>query len=133
MSLATARAAIADTLRRIDGLEVYEFPEQSANLPMAHVLLDSIDPDFVLDNDRGRYQFVVRLFVGRSDQAETIGLMDPFLAPSGYDSVRGVLNEDPTLDDAIDSVRVTEVRNQTSYDVGGQPLLGVEFVLDVVG
>ena len=54
MSLATARAAVAEALRTIPDLNAYEFPQQNANLPMAHVLLDTIDPDFVMDDDRGR-------------------------------------------------------------------------------
>ena len=132
MSVATARAAIVDTLKAIPDLEVYGWPAQNANLPMAHVLLDSLDPDYVLDSDTGRYTFVVRIFVGRSDQEGSTALLDPFLAASGT-TVRGLINDDPTLFGQVDSCRLMAVENFGAYDVAGAQHLGVEFRLDVIG
>jgi len=92
----------------------------------------SIDPDIVYADDRGRYVFIVRVFVGNADLEDSTGLLDPFLAPSGS-TVRGIITDDPTLDGAVDTARVTDIRNFGTYGVGGLNLLGAEFVVDIVG
>ena len=132
MSVATARAAIVEALKAIPDLEVYGWPQQNANLPMAHVLLDTLDPDFVIDDDTQRMRFLVRLMVGTADLEEATAALDPFLAPAGV-SVRGIVNDDPTLGGLVDSCRVVEVQSDRIFQVGGLSLVGAEFTLDVVG
>lgn len=134
MSVATARAALINQLKLIPDLgnNVYGFPQQNVNVPMVHVLLDTIDPDVIMTDDRGRFSFIVRVFVGNADLEDSTDLLDPFLAPSGS-TVRGIINDDPTLDGAVDTARVMEIRNFGTYGVGGVNLLGAEFVVDIVG
>jgi hypothetical protein len=132
VSLETARQGIVDALLQIPGLEVYGWPQQNANLPMVHVLCDEIDADFVMNDSAGRYRFIVRVFASRADQEQANTVLDPLVAPTG-DTIRGIVNEDPTLNATVDSARVVTIRPDRVFDIGGSQLLGAEVELDVIG
>lgn len=133
MSLATARAALVDALGTIEGLRVFDWPMANAQPPMCHVALESIDYDVVLGpNSTGRLSFAVRVYVGRADDRTAVAALDPYLAPTGTQSIRAAIDADDTLGAVVDAARLVECRNVGVYEIGGVMLLGAELVVDIV-
>lgn len=134
MSLADAQAGIIWALESIPGLRAYDFPFAGAQPPFAHVFAyDTVDFDQVYDDDTGRFELIVTLCVGASDERTAVQKLYGYLAASGDDSIRGVINADPTLDGRVDSCRLVQARNGGDYLVGGKTYLGTQLVFDVIG
>lgn len=107
---------------------VYDFPFSQPVPPMAHVVLGDLRYDEAMQGSADRYEFIVRVLVGRSDDRSAVDALDPYLS-----SVPAAVNADPTLGGACDSARVTEARNFGVYVVAETNLLGIEFVVDIIG
>ena len=84
---------------------------------------------------RGADTYVIpcRLLIGNVDAQLAQETLDGFIASSGANSVKQAIESDVTLSGVVSSVRVTEARDYGSYTMNNTDLIGVDFMVEVVG
>ena len=133
---AQVRADIATNLGTISGLAILSRPTDQVNeWPVAMLdLPDTIEYDVTFHGDQGgfvRYLFPLRVFVGRYDMDESTIALDAYVAPVGATSVKAAV-EKAGATSGWSFCSVSEARDFGVYEVAGQDLLGVEFVVEVL-
>jgi len=111
------RAGLANRLRTIAGLEVYERWPGQINSPSAIIGLNRIEPHYMMGSDIRAWHFSIHLFqplAGGMENAQD--RMDPLLATSSTGGIYGAIAGDRTLGGIAHS---TFVRAMRDYDVMG--------------
>lgn len=135
-TLAQVRADIATNLGNISGLAISTRPrDQVSEWPMAVIgWPDRIEYDVTLHGSVGgyvRYHIPVRLYVGRYDADESTVAVDAYVAPTGASSVKANI-EAAGATSGWSWCNVPEVGEFAIYDVAGQPMIGAEFLVEVL-
>lgn len=134
-SVTDLRNGLATRLATISGLHDYARVPKTVNLPAA-IVQPAPDSAIMFDAAGARasddFMFVITLLV--TDAVDEIGqaALDPYLAGSGAQSIKTVIEADGTLGGAAQWVRVTGVRNYGLIEQGGIQYLGAEFVVEVM-
>ena len=132
-SIATIRDRLKLALDTIEGLRVQDVVVDSIAPPVAVIgFPDRIEFDAVMARGADRLLIPIRLYVGRASDRAAQDKLDGYLAPSGYLSIKAAIEDDPTLDGACQTLRVTEASGYGVYDVAGIAYLGVQFVVEVI-
>lgn len=132
MDIAAVRDGIRTRLATISGLHALDRWPDNVIPPTAIVAPERV----LFDNTMGRggdnATFVVRVLVGRVEDAAAQDLLDTYLAGSGSASVKTAIEADATLGAAADTCRVSEARGYGFYEHNGVKYLGCEFVIQVI-
>ena len=131
-SIADLRQGLADALRTIPGVRVYESVPDNPNPPGVAISFDRIAYDSVFARGCDEYEFVVHLFVARADDRSAQVRQEEYVAGTGPYSVKQAIEADPTLTGTAQTVRVSEARNLGSQDrADGTSLLLVDFTVTI--
>lgn len=132
MDIAAVMDEVAARLDTITGLRVTAFPIDKVNPPHAVVSLPEISYDLTYGRGSDRISLPVVIAVGRqSDRASRDKLL-PFVAGTGPQSVKQVLEDDTEPYAAFDTLRVVS----SDFDVllwGTIEYLTAGFIIDITG
>lgn len=135
-TLTQIRQGLAANLSALQGIQVSAYMLASATPPSAHIYpggaAGAITYDLAFQRGLDLWPFTVQAFVGLTSDIGAQVLLDTFIAPSGTQSVKTVLQSDRTLGGLVDDVQVVTC---TGYHVyrreGAAPVLGAEWHVTV--
>lgn len=131
MNLDAVMTEIADRLKTITGLRVFDHPVDTVNPPTAIVSLPEITFDQTYGRGSDRYALPVVLAIGKVVDRAARANLAPYVAGAGAKSFKAVL-EAATPYVAFDSLRVQSVE----FDVitwSSVEYLAATFLLDIIG
>tara|TARA_B100000524_G_scaffold344143_1_gene241046 strand:- start:254 stop:664 length:411 start_codon:yes stop_codon:yes gene_type:complete len=134
-TLTELRSGIATNIsNNITIVDVFAYVPDRAEPPLAVVgVLDTLEYDTTMARGSDKYLIPVRLFVANVDGQDSQETLDQFIKTSGSNSMKSAIESDLTLGGVASSVRVTEVRDYGAFELNNTNLLGVEFVVEVIG
>jgi hypothetical protein len=130
-NIATIRTGIATNLATISGLRTSAFVPDLVNPPVAVVRPDNISFDAAFARGLDTLEFAVLVIVGRVDERTSQARLDGFCDTSGASSIKRAIESNRTLTGAVSDLRVTEMRNYSSLQIGDVSYLAAEFVVQV--
>ena len=129
-SLANVQAGLADALRTIVGLRVYDFPSDRVEPPAAVLSLPETPYDITLGGRSDEWTFPLWVLVAKANDKSAYGEMVDYLEAEGVKSIRAAVEADRTLGGACDTAAIVRARPLFAT-VGGTEFLAVEFTLEV--
>ena len=130
--ISALRLGIATNLATVSGLRTSATVPDQISPPIAVVMPLSITYDMAFARSGGdEYEFSVMVIVGRADARTSQGKVDDFCNPTGAGSVKTAIESDRTLGGAAQTLRVTEMRSNTSITAGDVVYLAAEFAVTV--
>lgn len=132
--LAAIRAALAARLATLDSGNIQASPYlmSSPTPPAAHLFPAEVDYDQAMNRGLDQWDFTVQLFVGAVTDQGAQQKLDVYLAPSGANSVKGVLESDRTLGGLVAHTHVLRAGGAAVYvRDGGIPLLMSEWTVRI--
>lgn len=131
LDLNTVMDAVGVRLKTIPGLRVYDYPPDAVAVPAAVVgYPEAVEYDQTYAAGADMAVFVVHVLVGKnSDRASRDGI-GAYVSRAGAAAVKTVLEADPTLAGAADTLRVQRAQFGT-IDVGGVEYLAASFPVEV--
>ena len=130
-TLSEIRGALGSALRTINGMRTSEHLPEQLNPPVAVIQLDRLEFHGAMQGGLRTFQFIVILVVGRMGERSSQDFLDRLTDFDGPDSVREVLEADPTLGGACWACKVTGARAVRPINIGDAAYLGVEFEVEV--
>lgn len=130
-SITAIRNALATQLGTIKGLRVEASIPDSPRPPTAIIIPQGVTFDQAMNRGLDEYDFTILLIVHRMSERTAQAMLDGFANPSGATSIKACLVSDPTLDGAVQSARVTAMRNYGSISIGDVDYLSAEFPVQV--
>ena len=130
----TLRTGLADRLKTLTGLNVYERWPGQLNPPCAIVSYTGGEPEQTMGRgDLTRWDFEVDLLIPLAGGWENAqDRLDPLLATSSTGGVYGALNADRTLGGSVDTVFVQGLEEDQQFEVGdGIAALGAAVEIEV--
>ena len=98
--------------------------------PQLDIVCGAIDYDTAMRRGNDDITFIVRALVQWGELDSSQALLDTVVDLTGTDSVKTVLEADPTLGGACSAVRVSQASELKVYDPpGGSAIPGVEFTV----
>lgn len=122
---------LADALRTIDGLRVYDTQPDSFAVPCAIVNIDTIDYHGAFQMGLVESTFKVLVMVSRQDTRNAVHALDAYLSPQGNLSIRRAIESDVTLGGVVASAFVARASAFQVITVGDLQYLGVEFDVEL--
>lgn len=132
MSLATARAALADACATISGLHSSAYIVDAINVPMAVVGTVEFDPRMVMGESKCARQMRVTVYTGRTTEVAAQKLLDTYCELSGATSIVYAIQNNSALNAIVDYLAVTSVRGPLVGTVGTIDYLILEIDVEVV-
>lgn len=129
-TLANVQAGLADALRTIVGLRVYDFPSDRIEPPAAVLSLPETPYDVTLDGRSDEWTFPLWVLVAKANDKSAYGEMVEYLEAEGAKSIRAAIEADRTLGGACDTAAIVRARPLFAT-VAGTEFLAVEFTLEV--
>lgn len=118
----------------ITSISVYNYTPDRSEPPLLIVgVLDNLEYDTTMQRGADTYVIPCRLLIANVDAQLAQETLDGFIASSGADSIKQAIESDVTLSGVVSSVRVTEARDYGSYTMNNTDLIGVDFMVEVVG
>jgi len=118
----------------ITTISVYNYTPDRSEPPLLIVgVLDNLEYDTTMQRGADTYVIPCRLLIANVDAQLAQETLDGFIASSGANSVKQAIESDVTLSGVVSSVRVTEARDYGSYTMNNTDLIGVDFMVEVVG
>lgn len=130
-SVTDIRNALASQLGTIRGLRVEGSVPDSPKPPTAIVIPQGIQFDQAMNRGLDEYDFTILAIVARMSDRTAQAALDDFCNPTGARSIKACVVADPTLDGAVQSARVTAMRNYGSLTIGDMDYLSAEFAVTV--
>jgi hypothetical protein len=130
-TLSEIRGALGSALRTINGMRTSEHLPEQLNPPVAVIQLDRLDFHGAMQGGLRTFQFLVILVVGRMGERSSQDFLDRLTDFDGPDSVREVLEADPTLGGVVWACKVSGARSVRPFNIGDTAYLGVEFEVEV--
>jgi hypothetical protein len=126
------RQGLAEALRTIPSLRVYELLPDNPNPPGVAISLDRVVYDSVFARGCDEYEFTIHLFVARGDDRTAQVRIEDYIAGNGPSSIKAAIETDPTLGGVAQTVRVSEARNLGTQDrADGTSLMLVDFTVTI--
>lgn len=132
-SLSQIRSALQAVGAAISGVTAaYDVMPSKPEFPAIGVSLKSIE--YSQDFDGAvKYGFYLWLYVSPTDLERAQRAMDPFLAPSGVQSVKAAFDADPSLNHLVSYAVVTGVTQGPSMEnVAGSQALAIPIEIEVM-
>lgn len=131
LALNATMDALGVRLDTIPGLRVFDYPPDQIPVPAAVVgYPEAIDYDRAYQAGADAATFPIHVLVGKVSDRASRDAIGPYVARSGASSVKTVLEADPTLAGAIDSLRVVRATFST-MTAGGVDYLAATFDVEV--
>lgn len=130
MNLDAVMTEVADRLKTIAGLRVFDHPVDAVNPPTAIVSLPEITFDQTYGRGSDRYALPVVLAIGKVVDRAARANVAPYVAGAGTKSFKAVL--EAVAYASCDSVRVQSVEFDT-YSWGSVEYVVAIFLLDIIG
>jgi hypothetical protein len=131
-SISDIRQGLADALRTIPNLRVFDLVPDNPNPPGIVISLDRVMYDSVFARGCDEYEFILHLIVARADDRSGQIRLEEYVAGSGPHSIKAAVESDPTLTGTAQTVRVSEARNLgTQERADGLSLLLVDFIVTI--
>lgn len=129
-TISQVRDALRVRLATINGLRASSIEQANPSPPAAWPLPRSgaYNADFEGDTTM---QMVVRVVVNMADLSRGQQVLDPYLSPTGTNSIKAAIEADPSLGGVVDSVRVTGWGAYGQYVFGDVTLLGAEINVEI--
>lgn len=131
-TLTELRVGLAARLATIAGLRTSATLPDQPQPPQAVVFPERITYDQTFGRGSDDYTFTVLVIVGRIAERTAQTSLDKFCDASGITSIKEAIEGEPTLGGKALDCRVTEMRGQSSLDVGDATYLTAEFVVQVI-
>ena len=127
-----AKVALAAALDTIDGVRIYNQPQDSINeFPAIIILTDPIDYQVVFRNRDFTGIFRVILLLDQKDQQQAFDEIDLYLDVAGAKSIRAVVQLDKTLGGAVDFVILQRAENINFREIRpGDYKKGADFLIE---
>lgn len=129
-NLEGVQAGLADALRTIVGLRVYDFPSDRVEPPAAVLSLPETPYDVTLSGRSDEWTFPLWVLVAKANDKSAYGEMVDYLEAEGTKSIRAAVEADRTLGGACDTAAIVRARPLFAT-VAGTEFLAVEFTLEV--
>ena len=129
--LADIRNGLKTRLATITDLNAYDEAPGTITTPAAFPIPRPIEYDETMNSDVATYTFTVRLLVQRATEEIAQTNLDPYLSPSGAQSIRAAINGDGTLGGVADWTRVGRVARYGDIEHAGAGYLGADFDVEV--
>lgn len=132
MTPSTVRDNLKTQLATISGMRCYDTIPDSINVPAA--IVGMLDFEFDMSMLRGADKATLDIIVvtGRMSERSAQNALDSYLSGSGATSVKTVVEANPTLSGACQTLRVTTATSGT-LQVGGIDYLAYRFRTELIG
>ena len=130
-TLGDIREALGKAVKTINGMRAAEHMPEQVNPPMVVIQLDRLDYHGAMQGGLRTFQFLLIAIVGRMGERASQDLLDRVTDFDGPDSIRQVVEADPTLGGACWACKVTGARSVRPFNIGDAAYLGVEFEVEV--
>lgn len=131
MSIALLRQGIGANIRNnIPGLRVTDTIPDQPNPPQAVVSLNSVNYDQTFQRGMTEYNFVISVLAGRIAERRAQQTLDSYIS-AGSATVKAAVESDRTLGGAAFDVRVSEMSNIGTVNLGEVMYLGADFTVQV--
>lgn len=134
-SIGTIRVALADALRAISGLHVYDYVPEQIVVPAVLVKPSGIEYHQTLGGGSSinECRFRVRVYVQKVSDRAAQDALDSMLAPHGSRSLRAAIEVDTTLGGVVNSTHVVGMVDDSYgfYTVGEIQYSGFELQVEV--
>lgn len=132
MTPSTVRDNLKTQLATISGMRCYDTIPDSINVPAA--IVGMLDFEFDMTMLRGADKATLDIIVvtGRMSERSAQNALDSYLSGSGATSVKTVVEANPTLSGACQTLRVTTATSGT-LQVGGIDYLAYRFRTELIG
>lgn len=126
------RAALADALREISGLQVSDYIISNPTAPCAEVRRGPVDYDQAFQHGLHVWTMYIRVYVSAVSDRGSATLLDAYLAPDGASSVKAAVEADTTLGGLVQDLHCATAAGEQAYALEGMPaLLGSEWTVTV--
>lgn len=122
---------IADALRTIDGLRVYDTQPDQLSVPCAIVNIDTIDYHGAFQMGLVTTSYKVFVMVARAETRNAVHALEAYLSPQGNLSVRRAIEADVTLGGLVASAFVARASAFQNVTIGDANYLGVELDVEI--
>lgn len=123
--------ALGVRLATIAGLRVFDYPPDAVSGPSGVIAYpEALEYDQTYNAGADRATFPVHVLTGKVSERAARDRVGAFVARAGASSVKTVLEADPTLAGAVDSLRVARATFST-MTVGGVEYLAATFDVEV--
>lgn len=131
-TVSSLRAGLATALGAITNLRVYELVPDNPQQPSAIIRIDRVEFDSTMARGSDEFAFIITVVVGRADDRSAQMKLETYVAGSGSQSIKTVIESDPTLGGIAMACRVQTAQNIGSLErPDGTSLLAVDFVVSV--
>ncbi len=132
MTPSTVRDNLKTQLATISGMRCYDTIPDSINVPAA--IVGMLDFEFDMTMLRGADKATLDIIVvtGRMSERSAQNALDSYLTGTGSTSVKTVVEANPTLSGACQTLRVTTATSGT-LQVGGIDYLAYRFRTELIG
>lgn len=135
-SFPDVRQALANRIATISGLTVYNTIPDSVTVPAAIIGPPAGQMPFLHYSDTFdggvTYLLAIRVYVSRYDSPMAQDALDPFVAPTGSQSLDATIDADPSLGGVVEYANLVEVRNYGKYTIGDVDYVGAEWLVRVM-
>lgn len=132
MTPSTVRTALKTQLATITGMRTYDIVPDSINVPAAVVGMLDFEFDMTMLRGADKATLDIIVITGRMSERAAQNKLDALLSGTGSSSVKTVLEANPTLSGACQTLRVTGA-SSGSIQVGGIDYLAYRFRTEVIG
>ncbi|MGI8425546.1 MAG: hypothetical protein ACR2M4_02915 [Actinomycetota bacterium] len=127
-TLRNVRTGLANALKAISGLRVYDFSADRIEPPAAVLSLPTVTDIAV---SASSYTFPLWILVAKADDRTSINEITPYLDPNSATSIQKAIEVARTLGGTCDSVSVLRAQPQIAT-IAGTEYMAVEFTLEVI-
>jgi hypothetical protein len=125
---------IKHNLQAIHGLRIFstkELPDSINQFPTALILPGETAYVTTLSSYDSDYNFRVILVFSRADSPSTVSQILPFIEVTGDESIVEKIHTDLTLNDTVDTCKVTRNLGIGSLSWGGETYMSTEFLVQI--
>lgn len=132
-SFTDIREALAANLASVTGLQENAYVLSQPTPPAAEVMPAPIEYDRAFGRGLDRLNFIVRVFVGFTQDIGAQKRLDSMLASTGAASIKTALESDKTLGGLVDDLHVTGTSGYQLFSrAGSAPVLGAEWQVTIL-
>lgn len=132
-SITAIREALAVALDGLDGTQVSGYMLANPTPPSIHVVPDEITYDSAMGRGLDTVALKIQAYVGFTSDIGAQKRLDVWLAPSGSESVKALVENDRTLGGVVQDARVVDCTGYRLYSSpDGRVVLGAEWTVSVL-